>query len=84
MAFMRTRMLNVPLRGFVQQHNRSYVGLAYHESAQPEHQVSHVTGVQTVDRSLKSFQHTSTNQATSGISTIGQGKKKKNIIITVT
>ncbi|KAI7853148.1 mitochondrial biogenesis AIM24-domain-containing protein [Circinella umbellata] len=78
MAFMRTRMLNVPLRGLAQQHNRSYVGLAYHESAQPEHQVSHVTGVQTVDRSLKSFQHTSTNQATSGISTVGQDAASKS------
>lgn len=56
---------------------RGYVGLAYQQAKQPEQQAGNVTTVQTIDRSLKSFQHTRTGDVSSSISSVGEGEYKE-------
>ncbi|ORZ09203.1 mitochondrial biogenesis AIM24-domain-containing protein [Absidia repens] len=51
-------------------HARQYVGLAYSESS---------STIQTVDRSLKSFEHTSATTTASTISTVGQDANTEDI-----
>jgi hypothetical protein len=47
---------------------RSYVGLAFNEKK---------SGIETIDRSLKSFQRTAASVTNSTISQVGQGTKKE-------
>lgn len=52
---------------------RSYVSLAYHETAHTEQRATHVTGVQTIDRSIQSSPRSTASKASSAISSVGQG-----------
>lgn len=62
--------LRIPLRVL---QRRSYVSLAYHETTNTEKRATHVTGVQTVDRSIQSSPRSTTSKASSAISSVGQG-----------
>ncbi|KAI7881867.1 hypothetical protein K492DRAFT_145710 [Lichtheimia hyalospora FSU 10163] len=59
---------------------RSYVSLAYHETAHTEQRATHVTGVQTIDRSIQSSPRSTASKASSAISSVGQDLDTENSV----